>query len=99
MIKAIIKGIMSLIISLVQVLLLPIDALIEQFLPDLSTALNGIASFLNMCGTYVGWVIDLTGLSSETISLIILYFTFKLTVPLLVSTIKSAIKWYNALKV
>lgn len=99
MIKAIIKGIMSLIISLVQVLLVPIDTLIEQFLPDLSNALSGIAAFLNLCGQYVGWVIDFTGLSPETISLIIAYFTFKLTVPLLVSTVKLAIRWYNALKV
>lgn len=99
MIKAIIKGIMSLIISLVSVILAPIDALISQFLPSLDNALSGFSSFLNMCGQYIGWVIDFTGLSSETISLIIAYFVFKLTVPLLVSTVKLAIKWYNALKV
>lgn len=99
MIKAIIKGIMSLIISLVSVILAPIDALISQFLPSLSSALSGFSSFLTMCGQYIGWVIDFTGLSSETISLIIAYFVFKLTVPLLVSSVKVAIKWYNALKV
>lgn len=99
MIKAIITGIMSLIISLVNVLLAPIDALISQFLPDLSNALGGFASFLNLCSTYIGWVIDFTGLSSDTISLIIAYFVFALSVPLLVNTIKLAIKWYNALKI
>lgn len=99
MIKAIISGIMSLIISLVNVILLPIDTLLATFLPDLSNALSGIGAFLNLCGTYIGWVIDFTGISSETISLIIAYYVFKLTVPLLVSTIKMAIKWYNALKI
>lgn len=98
MIKAIITGVMNLIISLVSVLLVPIDALISSFLPDLSIALTGIGNFLNLCGTYIGWVIDFTGISAETISLIVVYYVFKLTVPLLVSTVKLAIKWYNALK-
>lgn len=98
MIKAIISGIMSLIISLVQVLLAPIDAVISSALPSLNNALIGIGNFLNMCSQSIGWGISLTGLSQDTISLIILYFTFKLTVPLLISAIKSAIKWYQALK-
>lgn len=98
MIKAIVSGIMTLIIALVNVILTPIDLLISQFLPSLDSALSAIANFLNLAGRSLGWGISLTGLSSETLSLIVLYFTFKLTVPLLVSTIKLAIKWYNSLK-
>lgn len=98
MINAIVNGIMSLIMSLVNVILSPIDLLISQFLPGLDNAFTAIASMLNYASQYLGWVIDLTGLSSETISLIVLFYTFKLTVPLLISTIKLAVKWYNALK-
>lgn len=98
MINAIIKGIMNLIIGLVDVVLKPIDLLIIQFLPDLSNALGAISSMFNIGSQYAGFAVSVSGLSSETISLIILYYTFKLTVPLLVYTIKLAIKWYNALK-
>lgn len=98
MINAIINGIMSLIMTLVNVVLSPIDLLISNYLPSLDDALGAFSGFLNLCGTYIGWCIDFLGIPSELISLVILYYTFKLTVPLLISAIKTAIKWYNALK-
>lgn len=98
MIKAIINGIMKLIMSLVSLLLSPIDALIEQFLPDLSNALDGLTSFFCYVTQYIGWVIDFAGIPSSVITLIVAYYTFKLTVPLVVSTVKLALKWYNTLK-
>lgn len=98
MINSIIKGIMSLIMSLVSALLSPIDLLIEQFLPDLSVGISAIGAMLNYVSNFMGFIISATGLSSATLSLIVSYYTFKLTVPLLVHTVKTAIKWYNALK-
>lgn len=97
MIKAIINGIFKLIISLVSVLLAPIDTLITNYLPSLSVAINAVGSFLNICTQSIGWVLSCFGLSSTCISLIIIYFTFKLTVPLLIYVFKLAIKWYHML--
>lgn len=98
MINAILKGIFKLVTSLVGVLLTPIDNLISTSLPDLQTGLNAIGEFLSLATSSVGWVLSVFGLSSECLSLIVLYFTFKLTVPLTISTIKSAIRWYDKLK-
>ena len=98
MIGKILTGIMKLIISLVSVLLQPIDLLIASTLPGLGNAFSGISAMFNSLSNVMGWVIDTTLLSSETISLIVLYYTFALTVPLAISTIKLAIRWYNALK-
>ena len=84
--------------SLVSLLLSPIDALIEQFLPDLSNALDGLTNFFGYITQYIGWVIDFAGIPSTVITLIVAYYTFKLTVPLVVSTVKLALKWYNTLK-
>lgn len=98
MINAILTGVIKLIISLVNVLLLPIDLLISNALPDLATAISAIGTFLNLCCSSIGWVLSVFGLSSECISLIVLYYGFKLTLPLAVSLVKLAIKWYNALK-
>lgn len=98
MINAILKGLMNFVISIVNVILSPIDALIETALPSLSDALSSIGDFFDLCGTYIGWGIDLLGIPSSLISFVILYYVFKLTVPLAVSAVKMAVRWYNALK-
>lgn len=98
MINALLTGIFKLIIGLVSIILTPIDALITNALPSLDNALTGVASFFTYIGSSIGWVISLTGLSSETLSLIVLYFTFKLTAPMLFYMIKLALTWYNKLK-
>lgn len=98
MINAILTGIFKLIIGLVSIILSPIDLLITNALPSLDNALTAVANFFTYIGTSIGWVISLTGLSSETLSLIVLYFTFKLTAPLLFYMIKLALTWYNKLK-
>lgn len=98
MIGKILQGVMNLIISLVSLILLPIDALITSALPDLSNALNSISSFLNVALQSIGWVISLTGLSSNVISLIVIYYGFSLTAPLLFYMIKLALQWYDKLK-
>ncbi len=98
MINILLKGIMSLIMSLVTILLSPIDLLISQFLPDLSGAISGIGRLFALVGNGLGFCVSVSGLSRETLSLIVLFYTFKLTVPLLVSAIKTAIRWYNAIK-
>lgn len=98
MINAILKGIMSLIITLVSLLLAPIDLAIEAALPDLSSALSAVGSYFALALQNIGFVISLTGLSSTAISIIVLYFTFKLTLPITFATIKLALKWYDKLK-
>ncbi len=98
MIKALINGLMSLVMSLVTVLTVPIDAIISTALPDLSNALSSFASMLELIADVMGWVISLTGISSTALSLIVTYYVFKLTVPIMFSAIKSALAWYNSLK-
>lgn len=98
MINKILLGIFKLIISLVSLILAPIDNLILTVLPDLSNALTAVGNFFNLISTSIGWCISTLGLSNETLSLIVLYFTFKLTAPMLFYMIKLAIKWYDKLK-
>lgn len=98
MINKLLLGIISLIVNLVTLLLTPIDNLITSVLPSLSNVLNSVSAFLNIATSSIGWVISLTGLSSDCISLIILYFGFALTAPMLFYLIKLALAWYNRLK-
>lgn len=99
MIKALINGIFKLILTLVNLILLPIDSLISNYLPSVSDALNVVSGFFNWVASLLPWGISWFGFSSTTISLFVGYITFELTVPLLTHAIKLAIKWYNALKV
>ncbi len=98
MINKILTGIMNLIIGLVSSLLTPIDLAIETFLPDLSNAFNLIGGFFNYVNMGLGWVVNSSCLSSEALSLIVLYFTFKLTAPMSFYLIKLALSWYDRLK-
>ena len=98
MINVILKGIISLIIGLVSLILTPIDNLILTALPNLSNALTAVGNFFNLISNGIGWAVSLTGLSNEALSLIVMYFTFKLTAPMLFYMIKLALSWYNKLK-
>lgn len=98
MINKLLMGIIKLIVGLVSLILTPIDNLIQSVLPQLSNALTAIGNFLNIIASSIGWCISLTGLSSEAISLIVGYFTFILTAPLMFYMIKLALSWYNRLK-
>ncbi|MBQ3021688.1 MAG: hypothetical protein IJD92_05655 [Bacilli bacterium] len=98
MINAILMGVIKLIVGLVSLILSPIDSIIISALPNLSNALSAVGSFLNLIAQGVGWAVSATGLSNETLSLIVMYFTFKLSAPMLFYMIKLAISWYDKLK-
>lgn len=98
MINAILKGIFSLVISLVNVLLTPIDTLINATLPDISSGLDMVSNLFNYIASIVPWAVSWFGFNSIVMGLFVSYTTFELTTPLIVSTIKLALKWYNKIK-
>lgn len=98
MINAILQGIMSLIIGLVSILLAPVDLAISAALPDLSSAISAVGSYFSLALQNIGFAISVTGLSSTAISIIVLYYTFKLTLPVTFYLVKLAIKWYDKIK-
>lgn len=98
MINAILKGIFSLVISLVNLLLTPIDNLIASAIPELSAAFDMISALFNQLVSVVPWVMSWLGVSTTVITLLVSYLTFKMTVPLAIHTVKLAIKWYDKLK-
>lgn len=99
MIQAILSGVFKLVIGLVNLLLAPIDLLIDQFLPQVSEGLSYVSGFFNWVGNLLPWGVSWFGLDPFIISLFVAYVTFELTVPLMVHTVKLAIKWYDKLKI
>lgn len=98
MINAILTGIFKILTYLISLFLTPINLLITNFLPGLDSALSSLSSFFTYCFQYVGWILDSCFISSETVSLLIAIWVFKLTAPLLVYLIKLIVRWYNKLK-
>lgn len=99
MINAILKGVFSLILNLVSLILYPINALVTNAIPGLDKAFLTIENLFTLLFEYVGWGADALMLNSETISLIIGTLTFRLTLPIAVNSIKLAVKWYDKLKI
>lgn len=98
MINAILEGVFNIVISLVNLLLTPIDALINATMPGVSSALDYVAAFFEYAASVIPWGVSWLGLDSAIIGIFVAYMTFKLTAPLAVHTIKLAFKWYNTLK-
>lgn len=97
-IENLVNIILDFVIAMVDIILLPIDLLISSVLPSLSVAFSHISVFLNYVLSSVAWVLSCFGLSEFILSFIIAYYIFKLTYPLIVYSVKLAVKWYNALK-
>lgn len=98
MINKLLMGIFKIIISLVSLLLTPIDNLISQFLPGLDDAFTMIGDLVQQLCNVVPWVMSWLGVSSVVVSLLVSYLTFKMSVPIVVHTVKLALKWYDKLK-
>lgn len=99
MINAILKGIFKIVTKFINLLLSPINALIVTFLPGFNNVLSYISNFFTTASQYVGYVIDSLFIDTNVISFLILYWTFKLTFPLAVYTLKLVVKWYDKLKI
>lgn len=98
MINKLLMGVFKIIISLVSLLLTPIDNLIAQFLPGLDDAFTMIGNLVQQLCNVVPWVMSWMGVSIVVVSLLVSYLTFKMSVPIVVHTIKLALKWYDKLK-
>lgn len=99
MIKILISGLFKLVMFLVSIILSPIDAIISQFLPGLSNALEYVTNFFDYIGNIIPFVISYTGINTIVLNAFIDITVFILTVPLMVHTVKLAIAWYNKLKI
>lgn len=98
MIEAIFNILIFIVFKIVSIILIPIDAIINAALPELSNALSYVPQYLGYVGTYISWILNALMMPSFALTLIIAFYTFKLTVPIQVWIVKLALKWYKALK-
>lgn len=98
MIGKILSGILSFIISLVNIVLTPLDLLITHNLPSLNASLTAINALIDYIINIIGYVVNASCLSDVAIAMIVAYYTFSITATFSASVVKLALKWYNAIK-
>lgn len=94
----IINGLVFLVLNLITIILLPLDLLINQFIPDMSSYTQAIIDLFDLITSYVGWFLNAIGLNGALIAFIIAFWTFKLTTPAIAWAFKLVFKWWRAIK-
>lgn len=95
MINAILGGLIDLVMFLVNLLLAPIDMLINEYLPSVATGLQYINDFFDYILSFIPYILSWFNIPTLFIELVIAYYVFKLTVPFIVHTVKLALAWYE----
>lgn len=97
MINAILKGLASFIVQLVQIAFVPIDLAVTNLLPGLSDQINVVSDYFVLLGQYGNFVLSFSGLTHTMIALITALLILNVTIPLAVHGIKLAVRWYRML--
>lgn len=98
MIALLFQKLFDIIISLINVLLAPIDLIIQAALPQVAQLLGYVNAMIDVAITGLAYAISFTMLSPSLIGILYGCLLFILTVPLAIHSIKLVIRWYNALK-
>lgn len=97
MVKALLNGIMKMVTSIINIVLLPVNSLISSIFPDFSSAINNFNTFVN---TYVGGSISYfcNILPPITRNIIGIWLTFLVVYYGVVWTYSAIIKIYNVIQ-
>lgn len=96
--ETILAAIFEIVTTIVKIIFFPIDAAIDIFVPGLNTAFAAINSVLGVIFQYMAYAVSFSGISAFAVSLIIAYFTFKLTLPINIWIAKLIFKWYRQIR-
>lgn len=97
MINALLKGILSIITSILNIFLLPINALIENIFPDMSNAIGTFNTFIN---TYVGGTLSyfFSILPPIFRGILVIWFTFVIAYYSIYYTYIGILKIWNVIQ-
>lgn len=90
----IITSVISIFLDVIKFVLVPLDLMITNALPNVDTALTAVNNYFGVIVNSLGYVVSLTMLSSTALSIIVMYFSFALVFPLTVHAFKFIYKWW-----
>lgn len=95
--KFLITAVLGFCTALINLILLPINLVLENSLPGLTYALNSFSSLLNYLIPFSKWVLSWLPFSTDFYTFVISTLIFIYTIPLLINTIKLVVKWWHYL--
>lgn len=78
--------------------ILAIASPLNNVIPDPTNLLSDITSFFNLASTYIGYIIDMSFISSAVLAYFVSSLIFRIVARRNTFLIKSIVNWYNKLK-
>lgn len=97
MINAILNGLLDFVISLISVLLAPIDLLITNNIPAFADILQSFGDFISTILGFIPWILSWFHIPGALIAFVCTYFIAKLTISIVVHEVKLTLAWYRKL--
>lgn len=97
MINKILQGMLSFIISLVSVLMAPLDSALNTILPQFSDVLTMFGNFIDRILSIIPWVLSWFNIPVALLTFVCAYIVAKITISMGVHEIKLALAWYRKL--
>lgn len=98
MVNAFLNGVFNLVIGLVNVILLPLDTLIQTTIPGFSEVLNYVENLITMLLGFFPWILSWFNIPLVVLTWVASYYIAKFTLTLLIHPIKLALAWWRTLK-
>ena len=98
MIAKLILALLNAIGKIVGILLLPLDLAVSALLPDLSSVMVSITTYLTMPSRFMSWTFSLLHVPNIVPTLLISYWIFKYAVTGAVAGVKKVITLYQRFK-
>lgn len=97
MIATLLSGLIEFFISVITMVLAPIDAIIMTAFPSLADMIAAVATIFTSLLAGVGWAISLSAIPPLAYVWLVGYWIFSLTVPFVFSSIKLIVQWWDSL--
>lgn len=95
--KFLIKAVFKVVKLMINLILLPLDLIIDGFLPELDTIIQYVNSFFTWLFDFIVWVLSWLPFSQTFYAILGAVLIFKFMVPFSAHTIKLVLKWYRTL--
>lgn len=97
MIRVIIIGVLRLLSLIINVILYPINLLLQTAVPNIDNAFAKINEFFNTISSYAVFGLSYLGIQSSYIQIMTILFIAIITIPLLVHALKLIAAWWETL--
>lgn len=99
MIDAIISGILHFFSTMLSALVAPLDTIISQYLPDVSTALTSFGNFVSSILQVIPWILSWFHIPAHILTIVVTWAIAKIWLNLGVRVFKIMLAWWRTLKI